>query len=121
MESAEKARQMIREITVEAEVGKTYSGKVVRLEDYGAFVEILPNIVGLLHISEVAHYRIRNIRDTLRIGQTIRVKVLDIGEDHKIKLSKKALEKDSDRQNDFDRKPQKKPHFNSRRYDRKKF
>jgi polyribonucleotide nucleotidyltransferase len=121
MESAEKARQMIREITVEAEVGKTYSGKVVRLEDYGAFVEILPNIVGLLHISEVAHYRIRNIRDTLRIGQTIRVKVLDIGEDHKIKLSKKALEKDSDRRNDFDRNPQEKPHFNSHRYNKKKF
>jgi polyribonucleotide nucleotidyltransferase len=121
MESAENARQMIREITVEAEVGKTYTGKVVRLEDYGAFVEILPNIVGLLHISEVAHYRIRNIRDKLRIGQTIRVKVLDIGEDHKIKLSKKALENDSRPRNEFDGEPPKKSHFNSHRYDKKKF
>jgi polyribonucleotide nucleotidyltransferase len=121
MESAENARQMIREITVEAEVGKTYTGKVVRLEDYGAFVEILPNIVGLLHISEVAPYRIRNIRDKLRIGQTIQVKVLDIGEDHKIKLSKKALEKDSHRRNEFDRKPPRKSHFNSDRYNKKKF
>jgi len=121
VDSAEKARQMIREITVEAEVGKTYTGKVVRLEDYGAFVEILPNIVGLLHISEVAHYRIKNIRDKLRIGQTIRVKVLDIGEDHKIKLSKKALEKDLHRHNEFDREPQKKSHFNSHHHDKKKF
>ncbi|MFQ6070330.1 MAG: polyribonucleotide nucleotidyltransferase [Candidatus Aminicenantales bacterium] len=92
MESAEKARKMIREITVEAEVGKTYTGKVVRLEEYGAFIEILPNIVGLLHISEIARHRIRNIRDVLKLGQEIKVKVLDIGEDNKIKLSKKALE-----------------------------
>jgi polyribonucleotide nucleotidyltransferase len=105
MESAEKAKEMIREITIEAEVGKTYTGKIVRLEEYGAFVEILPNIVGLLHISEVAPYRIRNIRDKLRIGQIIRVKVLDIGEDHKIKLSKKVLEKDSHRRDEFDREP----------------
>ncbi|MCX7973630.1 MAG: polyribonucleotide nucleotidyltransferase, partial [Candidatus Aminicenantes bacterium] len=92
MEGAEKAKQMIREITVEAEVGKVYTGKIVRLEDYGAFVEILPNIVGLLHISEVAHHRIRNIRDIFKVGQTITVKVLSIDEDHKIRLSKKALE-----------------------------
>lgn len=92
MEGAEKAKQMIREITVEAEVGKVYTGKIVRLEDYGAFVEILPNIVGLLHISEVAHHRIRNIRDVFKIGQTVTVKVISIDEDHKIRLSKKALE-----------------------------
>jgi polyribonucleotide nucleotidyltransferase len=93
IESAEKARQMIREITIEAEVGKTYTGKVVRIEDYGAFVEILPNIVGLLHISEISHRRIRNTRDVLKIGQTVRVKVLSIDEDNKIRLSMKALER----------------------------
>jgi polyribonucleotide nucleotidyltransferase len=96
-ESAEKAKQMIREITVEAEVGKVYTGKVVRLEEYGGFVEILPNIVGLLHISEIAHHRIRNIRDVLKMGQTVRVKVLAIDEDNKIKLSKRALEQNSGR------------------------
>ena len=95
MESAEKARQMIREITVEAEVGKVYTGKVVRIEDYGAFVEILPNIVGLLHVSEIAHRRIRSARDVFKIGDTVKVKVLSIGEDHKIKLSKKVLESPS--------------------------
>jgi polyribonucleotide nucleotidyltransferase len=92
VEAAEQAREMIREITVEAEVGKTYTGKVVRIEEYGAFVEILPNIVGLLHVSEIAHHRIRHTRDVMKLGQTVKVKVLAVDEDNKIKLSKKALE-----------------------------
>ncbi|MBP6059672.1 MAG: polyribonucleotide nucleotidyltransferase [Candidatus Saccharicenans sp.] len=93
MEAAEKAREMIREITTEVEVGQVYTGKVVRLEEYGAFVEILPNIVGLLHISEVAPYRIRNIKDEISLGQTVTVKVIDIDEENnRIRLSKKALE-----------------------------
>ncbi len=107
MQSAEKAKEMIREITVEAEVGKTYTGKVVRLEDYGAFIEILPNIVGLLHISEIAHHRIRNIRDAMKLGQTVRVKVLSVDEDNKIKLSKKALEQSDSPSSDY-RRPYKK-------------
>ena len=94
-ESAEKAIEMIRELTVEAEAGKIYTGKIVRLEEYGAFIEILPNIVGLLHISEIAHQRTRNIRDVFKMGQTVRVKVMAIDEDNKIKLSKKALESNS--------------------------
>jgi polyribonucleotide nucleotidyltransferase len=94
-ESAEKAIEMIRELTVEAEAGKIYTGKIVRLEEYGAFVEILPNIVGLLHISEIAHQRTRNIRDVFKMGQTVRVKVMAIDEDNKLKLSKKALESNS--------------------------
>jgi polyribonucleotide nucleotidyltransferase len=101
MESAEKAKEMIREITVEAEVGKTYTGKVVRIEEYGAFVEILPNIVGLLHISEIAHHRIRSVRDVMKLGQTVQVKVLSVDEDNKIKLSKKALEAGDSRSSDF--------------------
>ncbi len=94
-ESAEKAIEMIRELTVEAEAGKIYTGKIVRLEEYGAFIEILPNIVGLLHISEIAHQRTRNIRDVFKMGQTVRVKVMAIDEDNKLKLSKKALESNS--------------------------
>jgi polyribonucleotide nucleotidyltransferase len=111
MEAAEKAREMIREITVEAEVGKTYTGKVVRLEEYGAFVEILPNIVGLLHISEIAHYRIKHIRDVMKLGQTVKVKVLAVDEDNKIKLSKKALEEPPSRPMDNNR-PYQKKHSN---------
>ncbi len=120
-ESAEKAKQMIREITVEAEVGKIYTGKIVRLEEYGGFVEILPNIVGLLHISEIAHHRIRNIRDVLKMGQTVRVKVLAIDEDNKIKLSKKVLERNSSRSSNFNQNRQKKPPFYHNRYDKNKF
>jgi len=92
VEAAEKAKQMISEITAEAEVGRTYTGKVVRIEEYGAFVEILPNLVGLMHVSEIAHYRVSSVRDVLKIGQTVSVKVLNVEEGGKIKLSMKALE-----------------------------
>jgi len=90
--AAEKAKQMIRDITQEAEIGKDYTGKVIRIEDYGAFIEILPNIVGLLHISEIAHHRTRNVRDIMRLGDAIRVKVISIDENNKVRVSKKALE-----------------------------
>ena len=92
MEAAEKAKEMIREITVEAEVGKVYQGKVIRIEEYGAFLEILPNIVGLLHVSEIAHYRIKSVRDVLKMGQILEVKVISIDEDNKVRVSRKALE-----------------------------
>lgn len=103
VEAAEKAKEMIREITVEAEVGKTYTGKVVRIEDYGAFVEILPNIQGLLHISEVAHHRIRNIRDVIKMGDHLQVKVISIDENRKVRVSKKALDEGSSRPEQRDR------------------
>lgn len=121
MEAAEKAKQMISEITVEAEVGKTYQGKVVRIEEYGAFVEILPNIVGLMHISEIAHHRIKSVRDVLKLGQIINVKVLNIDEDNKIKLSMKALQEDTrppqEQERDRDREPYPKKHSSYRRPD----
>ncbi len=106
--AAEKAKEMIREITAEAELGQTYTGKVIRLEEYGAFIEILPNIVGLLHISEIAHYRIKDIRDVIKMGQILTVKVVNIDEDNKVRLSKKALEEppeQSDRQDRSDDSP----------------
>jgi polyribonucleotide nucleotidyltransferase len=96
MAAAERAKQMILDLTAEAELGQTYTGKVVRIEEYGAFVEIMPNLVGLLHISEVAPYRINSIRDVLKLGDTITVKVVSIDPvDNKIRLSKKALEQDA--------------------------
>ncbi len=96
MAAAERAKQMILDLTAEAELGQTYTGKVVRIEEYGAFVEIMPNLVGLLHISEVAPYRINSIRDVLKLGDTVTVKVVSIDPvDNKIRLSKKALEEDS--------------------------
>jgi len=93
MSAAEAAKQMILDLTAEAELGKVYTGKIVRLEEYGAFVEIMPNLVGLLHISEVAPYRIASIHDVLHLGDTVTVKVVSIDPaDNKIRLSKKACE-----------------------------
>jgi polyribonucleotide nucleotidyltransferase len=91
--SLQKAQQMIADITAVAEIGKTYLGKVVRLVDFGAFVEIFPGTDGLLHISEIAENRIRNVRDELKEGDQILVKVLGI-EGNKIKLSRKAVLKE---------------------------
>ena len=88
--SANKAIQIISDITAVAEVGKTYLGKVVRLVDFGAFVEIFPGTDGLLHISEIAENRIRDVRDELKEGDQILVKVLAM-EGNKIKLSRKAV------------------------------
>ncbi|MGZ4816488.1 MAG: S1 RNA-binding domain-containing protein, partial [Terriglobales bacterium] len=76
-----------------AEVGKTYLGTVVRLADFGAFVEILPGTDGLLHISEVAEHRIKDIRDELKEGDQILVKVLAV-EGNRIRLSRKAILKE---------------------------
>jgi polyribonucleotide nucleotidyltransferase len=91
--SANKALQMIGDITATAEVGKTYLGKVVRLADFGAFVEIFPGTDGLLHISEVAEHRINDVRDELKEGDQILVKVLAV-EGNRIRLSRKAILKE---------------------------
>ena len=88
-----RAIQMITDIAAVAEVGKTYLGKVVRLVDFGAFVEIFPGTDGLLHISEISENRIKQVRDELKEGDQILVKVLAL-EGNKIKLSRKAILKE---------------------------
>ena len=88
--AAARALQMIGDITATAEVGKTYLGKVTRLADFGAFVEIIPGTDGLLHISEVAEHRINDVRDELKEGDQVLVKVLAV-EGNRIKLSRKAI------------------------------
>src|ERR1700731_195823 len=88
--AAEDALKMIRDVTATAEIGKTYLGKVVRIAEFGAFVEIFPGTDGLLHISEIADQRIRSVRDELKEGDQILVKVLAI-EGNKIRLSRKAV------------------------------
>lgn len=93
-ESTQKAVKMITEICAEAEIGKVYKGKVVKITDFGAFVEVFPNTQGLLHISEISHERIRNVTDVLAEGDLIDVKVMEIDRSGRIKLSRKAtLEK----------------------------
>jgi polyribonucleotide nucleotidyltransferase len=91
--SAAKALQIIGDLTATAEVGKTYLGKVSRLADFGAFVEILPGLDGLLHISEVAEHRIKDVRDELKEGDQVLVKVLAV-EGNRIRLSRKAILKE---------------------------
>jgi len=91
--AANKALQIIRDLTATAEVGKTYLGKVTRLAEFGAFVEIIPGTDGLLHISEVAEHRIKDIRDELKEGDQVLVKVLAV-EGNRIKLSRKAILKE---------------------------
>jgi polyribonucleotide nucleotidyltransferase len=88
--SAQKAIQRINDLTAVPEVGKTYLGKVVRLAEFGAFVEIIPGTDGLLHISEIAEHRVKEVKDELKEGDQVLVKVLGI-EGNRIKLSRKAI------------------------------
>jgi len=89
-EDAEKAREMVERIITPAEIGKIYKGKVVRIVDFGAFVEIAPGVDGLVHISHIDHQRIERVSDVLSEGEEIMVKVIDIDQrSKKIRLSRK--------------------------------
>jgi polyribonucleotide nucleotidyltransferase len=89
--SAKKAVDIIQELTATPELHKTYMGKVQRITDFGAFVEIMPGTDGLLHISEIANHRVKDVRDELKEGQQVLVKVINIDQTGKIRLSRKAL------------------------------
>ncbi|MCH8993032.1 MAG: S1 RNA-binding domain-containing protein, partial [Acidobacteria bacterium] len=89
--SAQKAISIIEELTATPELNKTYLGKVQRITDFGAFVEVLPGLDGLLHISEIAHYRVKEVRDELQEGEQVLVKVINVDPSGKIRLSRKAL------------------------------
>ncbi len=97
-ESAKKAIEIINGIIAEAEVGKTYMGKVVRIADFGAFVEILPGTDGLLHISQISDKRIAKVTDEINMGDEILVKVIEIDNQGRIRLSRKEVLKDQQRQ-----------------------
>ncbi len=92
-EGLAKALQMINDLTAVPEIGKTYLGKVVRLAEFGAFVEIFPGTDGLLHISEIAEHRVKDTKDELNEGDMVLVKVLSV-EGNRIKLSRKAVLKE---------------------------
>jgi polyribonucleotide nucleotidyltransferase len=95
-EAADAAINRIKGLTAEAEVGQTYLGTVSRIVDFGAFVEIFPGTDGLLHISEIADRRVKDVRDELKEGQQILVKCIG-REGNKIKLSRKAVLRDESR------------------------
>jgi polyribonucleotide nucleotidyltransferase len=93
-ESAAKAISIIQELTATPELNKTYLGKVQRITDFGAFVEIMAGTDGLLHVSEIANHRVKDVRDELKEGQQIMVKVINIDPTGTIRLSRKALLQD---------------------------
>jgi polyribonucleotide nucleotidyltransferase len=96
-ELLEAAKQRVLACTAEAEIGKIYRGKVVSIRDFGAFVEILPGQEGLLHISEMANYRVNAVTDILSENDFVTVKVIDIDNSGKIRLSRKAALADMDK------------------------
>lgn len=85
-----KAIEMVKGLTDEAEIGKVYMGTVVRMEDYGVFVNIMPGTDGLVHISELDHKRVQSVDDVVQMGDQIPVKVIDVDRQGKIRLSRKA-------------------------------
>ncbi|TMC39827.1 MAG: polyribonucleotide nucleotidyltransferase [Chloroflexi bacterium] len=90
-ESAAKAEQLIRDLTGEVEVGKNYRGKVVRIMPFGAFVQIMPNQDGLVHISQLAEERIERVEDAVNVGDEIDVKVTEVDRQGRVNLSRKAV------------------------------
>ncbi len=88
-EAAQRAIDMVRALTAEAEVGKLYMGKVKKITDFGAFVEIFPGTEGLVHISQLAEERVKSVRDILKEGDEVLVKVIEVDKDGKIRLSRK--------------------------------
>jgi polyribonucleotide nucleotidyltransferase len=99
-EEGEAALKMVSDITMEPEVGKVYDGTVVRIMDFGAFVQIMPGTDGLCHISQLATHRVSNVSDIVKEGDTLRVKVLEINRDGKIRLSHKAILEEEGRRSD---------------------
>ena len=89
--SAQKAISIIQELTATPELNKTYMGKVQRITDFGAFIEIMPGTDGLLHVSEIANHRVKDVRDELKEGEQLLVKVINIDPTGKIRLSRKVL------------------------------
>jgi polyribonucleotide nucleotidyltransferase len=89
--SAEKALEEIRGLTEDAEIGRVYTGKVTRLENYGVFVEFLPGKEGMVHISQLADYRVNSVHDEVSMGDEIMVMVTDVDNDGKVRLSRQAV------------------------------
>jgi polyribonucleotide nucleotidyltransferase len=95
--ACDRAIDRIRKLTEEPEVGQLYMSRIVRVTDFGAFAEILPNVEGLIHISQLEHHRVKKVTDVVNEGDQVLVKVIEIDKDGRIRLSRKAaLEKPSE-------------------------
>jgi polyribonucleotide nucleotidyltransferase len=93
-EAGEEARRRIELITADVEVGRTYVGKVAKIMDFGAFVTILPGKDGLVHISQISNERVASVSDRLSEGEQVRVKVLEVDKQGRIRLSMKVADAD---------------------------
>ena len=93
--AGEEARRRVQQLTADVEVGMVYEGKVAKLMDFGAFVTILPGKDGLVHISQISHERVQNVSDQLREGDSVKVKVLEVDKQGRIRLSMKAVEEEA--------------------------
>ena len=91
MKGAERAIEMIEAVTAEVQVGKTYSGRVSSIKDFGAFIEVVPGQDGLCHISELDTEYVKSADSVIKVGETVRVKVISIDDQGRIKLSRKAV------------------------------
>ena len=98
--ASDKAIQMIRDLTREVEIGEIYTGKVVRTTDFGAFVELLPGKDGMVHISELANYRVPSVEDEVNVGDEITVMVIEVDSTGRVRLSRRALLSDGDSDED---------------------
>ena len=99
-QAAEAAIRTMKEITKEVEVGEIYTGKVVRIMDFGAFVQLLPGKDGLVHISQLAKERVKKVEDVVKIGDEITVKVIEIDKQGRVNLSRKVLLKDEEKKSE---------------------
>jgi polyribonucleotide nucleotidyltransferase len=93
--AGEEARRRIELLTADVEVGAVYEGRVIKLMDFGAFVNILPGRDGLVHISQISNHRVESVADELSEGQTVRVKVLEVDRQGRIRLSIKAISEEA--------------------------
>src|SRR5699024_8422953 len=91
-DAADLAIKRIEDITRDIEAGQVYEGKIVRIMDFGAFVNLVPGRDGLVHISQIAHHRVEKVTDKLEEGQTVKVKVLEVDRQGRVRLSMKALQ-----------------------------
>ena len=94
-QSGELVKSRIESLTADVEVNQVYEGKVVRIVDFGAFVNVLPGKDGLVHVSQISHQRVEDVNEVLNVGQMVQVKVLEIDRQGRIRLSMKALENES--------------------------
>jgi polyribonucleotide nucleotidyltransferase len=100
-EAGERAKQMIEELIMDIELGEVYMGKVTRVEDYGAFVELMPGRLSLLHVSQISPERIRSAKEKIHVGDILTVKVIDIDEQGRVKVSLKEVKEGEEPKNKF--------------------